>query len=197
MNTFTSLQRIDVPLNKDKAFLCFMVCVAALVGGIAMHHDKLWAGWFVAVAAGAGILFFGSVLADRRPGLILEPEALIINGKVGSGGRVPWVDVTTVALVYDQRVRGSQWFLVIRVKNSENYLEQDGPIYRKGAIYRRLNSISAARFGSPVCVNLGLLEFDRLKLEHLTNEYLDRYGEKGHFADLPLNTSNWRGLDQF
>jgi len=112
------------------------------------------------------MLYFGfRLLVDASPGLVLNEQGLAINDKIGSGGIVRWNDVSGLSLTR----YGHDYQLVVNVKRPESYLA------RGGAIYRLMNSLSAALFGSPVRINAGLLDCNRNDLLRVANEFRARY----------------------
>jgi hypothetical protein len=159
---------LEVSLAKGTVVFRIIVCVAFLAGGISMWRSGVHpiVGVMTAMFSACALYFGFRLLMDTRPGLVLDGSGLTINGRIGSGGTVPWSDISGLALTR----YGHDYQLVVNVTQPEKYL------VRGGIFLRIVNSLSAKIFGSPVRLNAGFLDYDRDALLRVANEYRAQYG---------------------
>src|ERR1700733_9529466 len=83
-------QFMEVSIAKDSVVLRLVVGVLFLLGGIALCYSKQ--------APVLGIVFGFRLLLDFTPGLVVQSTGLTLNGKLGYGGAVPWIDIIGLSL---------------------------------------------------------------------------------------------------
>jgi protein-S-isoprenylcysteine O-methyltransferase Ste14 len=163
MESKQSSQFMEVAIAKDSVILRLVVGVLFLLGGIALWYSKQAPilGILAASFAAAMLVFGFRLLLDFRPGLVIQATGLTLNGKLGYGGVVLWSDIIGFSLTR----YGHDHQLIVNVRQPETY------IARGSYIYRKLNSISDALFGSPIRINAGLLDYNRNDLLRVLNDF--------------------------
>jgi len=159
---------LEIPLSYGTVAVRVALGLLFVVGGIFM-----WRGGHLILGAAATI-FFGAMtvfgcrfFADNSAGLVLGPEGLVINGKIGMGGKVPWANVSRLSLTR----YGHDWMMLIEVRDPQSHL-------RSGSKpYRFLSSLSNSVFDTPVRVNMNLLACDRDELLRRAREMWVKYGK--------------------
>jgi len=155
-------QFMEVSIAKDSVVLRLVVGVLFLLGGIALWYSKQApvVGILAASFASVMLVFGFRLLLDFSPGLIVQSTGLTLNGKLGYGGAVPWIDIVGFSLTR----YGHDYQLIVNVSHPEAY------IARGNYVYRKLNSMSDALFGSPIRINAGLLDYNRNDLLRALND---------------------------
>jgi hypothetical protein len=155
-------QFMEVSIAKDSVVLRLVVGVLFLFGGIALWYSKQapMVGILAASFAAVMLVFGFRLLLDFTPGLVVQSTGLTLNGKLGYGGVVPWIDIISFSLTR----YGHDYQLIVNVRRPETYIS------RGRYIYRKLNSISDALFGSPIRINAGLLDYNRNDLLRVLND---------------------------
>jgi hypothetical protein len=144
----------------------------SLDGTVASTSEQAPVLGMTAASFAAVMLVFGfRLLLDFSPGLVVQSTGLTLNGKLGYGGAVPWIDIIGFSLAR----YGHDYQLIVNVRHPESY------IARGSYIYRKLNSISAALFGSPIRINAGLLDYNRNDLLRVLSDLRLRCDEQNRF----------------
>jgi hypothetical protein len=166
-------QFMEVSIAKDSVVLRLVVGVLFLLGGIALWYSKQAPVLGILAASFAAVmLVFGfRLLLDFTPGLVVQSTGLTLNGKLGYGGAVPWIDIIGFSLAR----YGHDYQLIVNVRHPESY------IARGSYIYRKLNSISDALFGSPIRINAGLLKYNRNDLLRVLSDLRLQCDEQNRF----------------
>ena len=166
---------MEVSIAKDTVIVRLVLGVLFLLGGIALwYSNKAPVLGILASGFAAVMLVFGfRLLLDYSPGLVVQATGLTLNGKLGNGGVVPWSDIISFSLMRC----GHDYQLIVNVRQPETY------IARGSYIYRKLNSISYALFGSPIRINAGLLDYDRNDLLRALDECRTQYGDLARASD--------------
>ncbi|AYL96825.1 STM3941 family protein [Mucilaginibacter celer] len=160
---------IQIPLNKTKITkgLLGSVAFVAISAWILIKQPHIGNPMFdnVLVKYGVtslGIVFFGFTaffflkkMGDKKPGLVIDDEGIFDNTGATSVGLIPWQDISGVGISSLM----NQQFLIIGVKNPEQYIEAQTNLLRKKSF-----GFNYKNYGSPIAIsantinyNLGLL----------------------------------------
>ena len=133
------------------------------------HHDSL----LTTHAFGIFSMLMGIALAaislktifDNKPGLILNSKGILKNPKLSTAQLILWNEIISFGVVeYRNDTR-----LVVKVKDPDKY----GGVSE--GIKKRIISVEAQKYGSPVTISTQFLKIDIEELESLCNSYLAKY----------------------
>jgi hypothetical protein len=180
--------KVEISLSKAKLAKLLSFSILFVVAGLWLIiaqptiNNPVFNNFFVKTIAayGAtvmgllGTCFFTKKLFDSRPGIIIDSDGITDNSGALSVGLIPWHDIDEV---YEGTVQASlaskERFVTIRLKNPEEYiLKQANPIQRK------LMSLNARSYGSPIHISTNGLRIKHADLLQLIKENLEAYKQE-------------------
>lgn len=168
------MQVIEIKLGKKKiiTFLLAAVVFVVVSSLFILHPEKFVSFIFfskrlIRNIGFAGVSFFGLALIiliikffDNKPGLIIDRNGITDNTNFSSIGLIKWSDITGIG---KEKVLSTE-FLLIKVKNPENYIEKSNPM-KKISLKQNMNV-----YGTPITITANGLECSFEELEQLINE---------------------------
>jgi hypothetical protein len=152
---------VTVPISKGKMLIALLGCCAFVALGIWLgvrtDHYSGFAktrAWFGAISCvvffGAGGIFLGIKLFDKRPGLVLNDEGVHRLGLFNFQPVIPWKHITHCSIVKIKRTM----ILLIHVDNVDEVLAGLAPVARW---FQRM---AIAQYGTPYSLSCANLQID-------------------------------------
>ncbi len=170
---------IEIELSKRKTMLLLLGAVAFVAIGILFvtkpegFNTPITRNKTLTVTLGLlSILFFGACfiyglikLFDKKAGLIMDENGITDNSNATSIGFIAWEDILSI----DTRQVASTRFLLITVKNPEEYLE------RATGLKRRLLEANMRYYRTPLSITSTSLKYNFDDLEQLIRSCFTKY----------------------
>jgi len=171
-------KQIEVPISKNKLILMILGSIIFIALGFwliivrppVLFFNKADSAPIDLIVGIAGILFFGlcfvyiaKKLADNNPGLIINSDGITDNSSGVSAGLIPWKDINEIT----KETIANQDFLVIKVKNPEEYINR-----QTGLIKRKAMEMNYKSFGSPINISSNGLKCNFNELYQIINNSL-------------------------
>lgn len=160
---------IEIPLSKNKLYVMLVGSLLFVALGIWMiisRHQYDNAAFpnpvIILIVGIVSILFFGYIafflikkLPNTTPGLIINSDGIVDNSSSVAAGLVLWSDIQEIKTTAVM----SQQFLMIIVKNPEEYVNR-----QEGVVKRKAMQMNYKSYGSPVSISANTLntDFDEL-----------------------------------
>lgn len=162
----------EIPLRKGKLALFLIMALGFVVLCVGLFaagwFDLRQPAWFIEGVGVVGAAFFGACavfcvvrLVSARPGLIIDQDGIIDSTSYSSVGRVPWSEITGVAVTSMPTFQRSLVFrlppprvMVIEVREPQLFLA------RGNWLQRLLRRGSVGMLGSPVVLPGSVLRAD-------------------------------------
>jgi hypothetical protein len=174
-------------INLDKTRLAkLLVCsVLFLVGGLWMIITdpqsrnplfnspllKAFAFYGALIMGACGVYFFSRKLFDRRPGLIIDRNGIVVNTSIFSLGLIPWSDISRI---YESHIQASmaskQYFVTVELIDPGKYISRE-----KNALKKWLLKANTRNYGSPVHITTNGLQTNHKDLFQLLSQALEKY----------------------
>jgi|SRR2546426_8353877 len=127
-----------------------------------------------AVISALLLYYFGRMLLDSSPGLLISPEGIVDNTTPMAAGPVPWEEITKITVSQvdspvDRESFGSLLFLVIHIRHPRRYLE------RGNALERMVHRWNYGWYGTPVRLSSIALKIKFDELKRIVQENFDKY----------------------
>lgn len=115
--------------------------------------ENLWIKNPIIVKAigAAAVIFFGYAgfilirqLSNTNNGLILSKEGITDHSGAVNAGLIAWKDITSVKQIELSKTP----FLILKVKNPEEYIERQESKFQKKLLKMNMNT-----YGSPICIS--------------------------------------------
>lgn len=162
----------EFPLSKSKIYLLLAGSVIFVAFGFyLLFAPELNASSFFGKAifmrpvGVISLLFFGYIgiglvkkLRDDSPGLVVNAEGIIDNSSSVAAGLVVWKDVEAITTVNVM----SQKFVMVIVKNPEEYINK-----QQGVIKKKAMGMNYASYGSPISLSANALDTSFEELYHV------------------------------
>lgn len=169
---------IEIPLSKGKMTLTFIGAIVLIAIGFwlvsnppTISNPIFGNSTLILIIGITSIFLFGLAaviifrkFSNKKPGLIISNAGIVDNSSGVSAGIIPWSDIQDIktAQVMSQR------FLMIIVKNPQDYLDKVQNVLKKNAM--KLNYKS---YGSPIAISsnslkIGFDELEQLLIEKMT-----------------------------
>jgi hypothetical protein len=192
----TQVEQIEIPLSKRKMFFIFLggifltgcgVCCLGIAVVELFRSEELPEAvqndWFFGLFSAlflsymfiiglVGVLFFGFgtiivylKLFDTKPGLIINRQG-IIDYANAPDIVVLWSDIEQITV---SKVGGHR-FLMIIVKNPQDYIEQ-----AKNPLAKKMVEMCIKMFGTPIGISTSSLQIKFDDLWNLLNEKMNEY----------------------
>ncbi|WP_298520246.1 STM3941 family protein [uncultured Kordia sp.] len=168
---------IEIPQSKKKIILLilgslvFVVLGACLYFEIIPNNDRMNAS-FIKIVGIVSMVFFGLTLAigikrivHTKLGLIINEKGIMDNSTATSVGFIPWRDITGVQPI---KVASTN-FLIIHVKNPQNYIDKGKNMLVKQSLKYNLNN-----HGSPIAIGSTTLSMKFNTIGKLVNEAFEK-----------------------
>ncbi|MFV0531429.1 MAG: STM3941 family protein [Flavobacteriales bacterium] len=176
----TKTDQIEIPLSKTKMTMTFLGALAFVGLGLwflinppKSNHWLFGNPTIIFVVGLASIIFFGLIaitifrkFSNKKAGLIINRQGITDNSSGVSAGLIPWEDIIdiTVSQVMSQK------FLMIIVKNPEEYLNRVTNSIKKNAM-----KMNYKTYGSPISISSNALQTDFDKLQKLLKDKMNEY----------------------
>lgn len=174
------MERIEIYSSKKKSWLLLIGSIAFVAIGfwllIEADNSTGWRARNPILARGIGIasiLFFGlgifvgiKRLIKSKIALIIDSNGLNVNPKESLTEYIKWSDINGFEEIKIQSTR----IVIIRVKNSEYWLEKETNGFR-----RRLMKFNINNYNSPFNIAASGLDISPDKLIDTLNNFYDRY----------------------
>lgn len=171
---------IEIPLSKSKLSLL----LAGSIGFVALGF------WFVIspttfadsfslkqiaviITGYAGILFFGTCAVavflkfkTNKPGFVIDKDGITDNSGAVAVGFIPWKDITGISTA----AVASQSFIMIGVKNPEEYIRMQTNFLKKAAL-----ELNNRTYGTPVSISANGLKCSQMELYGLLTDKFKQY----------------------
>ena len=182
-NDMTQEEQIEIPLSKKKMLLAIFGAVVFTGMGvflmvlpifqIPIHFAETFFATFHFIIGLVGALFFGIGavvifwhLFDRKPGLIINDQGIVIGNSSKNSTLVLWSDIEEIVITKIH----NQNFLTLMVKNPRDYIDRvTNPFTRK------LAEINFNICGSPFSITTSTLQVKSDDLLNLLTKKLDEY----------------------
>jgi hypothetical protein len=183
---------IEISLSKTKLAKLLIFSILFLVGGGWMIiykpevsnpvfnniFVKTFAAYACVVMGVAGIYFFTRKLFDKRPGVIIDSSGITDHSGALSGGLIPWHNVSEIVERSVQAsIASKQKFVTIMLKDPEQYIQNEA-----NPVKRKLMSMNAKGYGSPVHISTNGLTIKHEALLQLLKEKFEAYKSMGYRA---------------
>ncbi len=171
---------IKIPLSKKKILLLFFGAVIIVIIGIwfLLEPEQFLSirrtnETLIQTVGISATIFFGfcavfafKKLFDKKYGLIINENGIVDNSNATSVGLIKWTDIVGVRIeeVYSQK------FMLIDVKNPEEYIEQ-----KKGKAGKVAMKANYNIYGSPISITSNSLKFDFSELEKIIHKQLEKH----------------------
>ena len=179
---FTKMTKVEIPLSKTKNILMVLGATAFIVIGTLFiltptsFLSIICRSPFIIRLSGiASVLFFGAAgiygiikLFDTRAGLTITDVGIIDNTNASSVGLINWSDITEIKIKEVVRTK----FLLVFVKNPENYID------KVGSIKRMLLKISMKTYETPLSITCSSLKCNFSDFERLLNNELKEHSKE-------------------
>lgn len=176
----TQNEQIEIQLSKTKMTLTFLGSLIFVGLGLwflinppKSNHWLFGNPTVILIAGIASVLFFGLVavtifrkFSDKKPGLIINKQAITDNSSGVSAGIIPWTDIQeiTISQVMNQKL------LMFIVRNPEFYLEKVTNPIKKNAM-----KMNYKRHGSPISISANSLQTNFDDLHKLLGDKMKEY----------------------
>ncbi len=163
------IEQIEIPLSKNKLTLMLIGSFVFIAAGIwfvikppTINNPIIGNPKLILSVGISSILFFGlcafylgKKLTDKTPGLIINKIGLTDNSGGLSVGMIPWNDIKAITI----ETAANQRFLMIKVKNPDEYIEK-----QKGLVKKKAMQMNNNYYGSPISISANGLKcnFDEL-----------------------------------
>jgi hypothetical protein len=162
-------EQIEIPLSKNKLTLMLIGSLVFVTAGLwfvisppAISNPIIGNPTLILTVGIASILFFGlcavylaKKLPDKTPGLIINDKGITDNSGGVSVGLIPWTDIKAITI----ETAANQKFLMVKVKNPDEYING-----QKGFIKKKAMQMNYNTYGSPISISANGLKcnFDEL-----------------------------------
>ena len=162
-------EQIEIPLSKNKLTLMLIGSLIFISLGLwfvikppTISNPIIGNPTLILTVGIAAILFFGlcaifiaKKLPDKTPGLIINNQGVTDNSSGVSVGLIPWDDIKGINMTNV----ANQKFLMLVVKNPDEYINRQKGFIKKKAMQMNYNS-----YGSPISISANGLKcnFDEL-----------------------------------
>lgn len=163
------IKQIEIPLSKNKLTLMLIGSLVFVATGLwsvikppTISNSIIGNSTLVLTVGIAAILFFGlcvvfiaKKLSDKTPGLIINNQGITDNSNAVPIGLIPWDDINGISMTNV----ANQKFLMLIVKNPDEYINRQRGFIKKKAMQMNFNS-----YGSPISISANELKcnFDEL-----------------------------------
>ncbi len=162
-------EQIEIPISKNKLTLLLIVSLLFVAAGLwfvikppTISNPVIGNPILILTVGVASILFFGlcavfiaKKLPDKTPGLIINNQGVTDNSSAVAVGLIPWDDIKEITITNV----ANQKFLMLIVKNPDDYINRQTGFIKKKAMQMNYNS-----YGSPISISANGLKcnFDEL-----------------------------------
>ncbi|MEK6494117.1 STM3941 family protein [Myroides odoratimimus] len=167
-------------INKFKVALYLLGAILLVAAGIlvlynCLHEQGRYLLGSIELTYGIAILailFFGyasvmfiSKLFSNKPGIVINEQGIFENATAVVNGLIPWQDITSVELYKMQ----SQKFVLVYVKNPEEYIAKQKNIIKKKSMQANLKT-----HGTSIFINTNMLNVSDIELAIVIKQQLDK-----------------------
>jgi len=173
------MTEIKIPLSKKKNLLMLLgAAIFVVLGVLFVVRPENFTSQFhqnialIRLVGMLSVVFFGACaiygmikIFDKKYGLIIDREGIIDNTNASSIGLINWADILSIET---QNVMSTR-FLLIFIKNPENYLN------RAKGLKRKLLYANMKMYGTPLSIISNSIKFNFDDLEDLIKANLNEY----------------------
>ncbi|AJA70729.1 hypothetical protein HX057_16805 [Myroides odoratimimus] len=171
---------ITYSISKIKVSLYLIGSLLLVAAGVLVFYNCLYhkGRYFLGsieltyVIAVLAIVFFGyasimfiSKLFSNKPGIVINEQGILENATAVVNGLIPWQDITSVELYKMQ----SQKFVLIYVKNPEEYIARQKNMIKKKSMQANLKT-----HGTSIFINTNMLNVSDVELAIAIQQQLDK-----------------------